>query len=131
MLKGGPLRILAGCMFGLAGGSSLVTAVFPFATARLLQTESFDMSQIFRYTLPIVVLWIIGGALVGWQGGKRTGILAFGACGALGGFILSVFAVSGNVSFVVGGTLIGLAYGAIGGLIIGAAFSNTDESQEE
>lgn len=130
MLKGGPLRILAGCIFGFAGGSSLVTAIFPFATARLMPTESFDMSRILRYTLPIMILWIIGGALVGWQGGKRIGVLALGGCGALAGFILSVFAVSGNISFVVGGTLIGLVYGAVGGLIIGAAFSNTiDESQ--
>jgi hypothetical protein len=125
MLKQGPLRVLVGMVIGFAGGSSLITAIFPFAMGQLLKSVSFDMVQLFSFAWPVIILWIIGGGLIGWYGGGQTGALIMGLCGAIAGFALTAFALSGSLLLILVGTGVGLVYGAVGGLIIGAAFSNS------
>jgi len=121
MLKNNPkLRIFLSAVLGFAGGNSLATSVFPFATAFLFKTESFDMLGPLRLILPIAALWAAAGGFIGWRGGISTGVAVLGVGGALAGLALGMS--TGDVGQWLMGALVGAVYGAIGGLILGSVF---------
>lgn len=123
MLNNNPkLRIFLSAVLGFAGGNSLSTAVFPFATALLFKTASFDMLGPLRLALPIAALWAAGAAIVA---ARRTGVvfavLVMGVCGLIGGVLLGIFSFGMSGPWWIG-PLVGVVYGSIGGLILGAVF---------
>ncbi len=124
-MKRGVLRVLLGIMIGIAGGFSLTLTIFPYVTSKIFDTPTFDLGSLFSFVTPIVILWALGGAIVGWYGGVRLGGLVIGLCGALAGFLLGAVALGGDLQLTTIGILVGLMYGALGGLMIGAAFPNS------
>ncbi len=121
MLRDKPkLRIFLSAVLGFAGGNSLSTTIFPFATALLFKTASFDMLGPLRLTLPIAALWAVGAGFISWRGGILTGVTVLGGCGALAGMALGIS--TGDAGQWLMGALVGVVYGSIGGLILGAVF---------
>ncbi len=122
MLENNPkLRIFLSAVLGFAGGNSLSTAVFPFATALLFKTESFDMLGPLRLALPLAALWAAGAAFVAVRRGVMTGLATMGICGLISGVALGVFSFGMAGPWWVG-ALVGVVYGGIGGLILGTVF---------
>jgi len=121
MLQNNPkLRIFLSAVLGFAGGNSLSTSVFPFATALIFKTESFDMLGPLRLTLVIAALWAAGASIVGARGGIVLGLIVMGVCGLVSGVMLGVS--TGIAGQWLTGALIGTVYSIIGGLILGTVF---------
>ena len=123
MLNNNPkLRIFLSAVLGFAGGNSLSTAVFPFATKFLFDTASFDLLGVMRMALPIAALWAVGGVIVAARRGIPTGLITMSLCGLIAGAALGVasFGMAGPWWI---GPLVGLIYGSIGGLVLGAVFN--------
>jgi hypothetical protein len=118
-------RVLFGALIAAFGGVSLTRTVYLFVLGRYYDEIPLDvLLSIFGFTAYIALLWALGGGLVGWWGGARSGGIILGLCGLLAGFLLSAFVVKGGWVFILLGTVVGLAYGAPGGLIMGWLFPN-------
>ena len=62
MMQRSPRRILVGLGIGAFAGISLMTGVLPFVITRLFGINSFEiLILIGRFTLPVALLWAIGG----------------------------------------------------------------------
>lgn len=123
MMQPGPRRILIGLGIGAFAGISLITGVLPFVITRLFGINSFEVLLLVGgLTLPVALLWAVGGGLIGRQGGPFKGGLVLGLCGAISGLAVGVFALGSDLPLLLTGLLCGLIYGAIGGVLIGYAF---------
>ena len=117
------LRMITGLFFGGFAGLSLTTAIIPLVMSNFFNLYSIDLLLAVRgFGIPLAVAWAIGGAAIGWFGGVRFGGAVLGGLGLLSGIILGAFALGGDVALVAASALAGLAYGGIGGLILGRAF---------
>ncbi|MFQ5612381.1 MAG: hypothetical protein ACE5H9_09635 [Anaerolineae bacterium] len=116
-------RIPLGAFVGAIGGISLTTSIFPFAVTKIFTYITFEaLLGVLSFTVPMALLWAIGGGLVGYRGGARAGGLIFGLCGLLAGLILALFAAGGDLPLVAVGGVTGVLYGIPGGLIMGRVF---------
>lgn len=118
-------RVLLGMFAGASGGVGMAMTIFPFVIGKVFTDVSLDMFLgPNSYLMPIVLLWATGGGVVGWWGGVREGGVIMGLCGVIAGVTLSLAstAPTWNVPLIVLGALAGLAYGAIGGVIMGMIF---------
>lgn len=115
-------RALLAALVCAVGGFGLTNTIFPQLILRFLEEIPLEvLIGVRAATLPIGLLWAVGGAIVGWLGGVRTGGLIMGACGLIGGLILSMI-VSPDLTLAMWGMVTGLAYGLPGGLIMGRVF---------
>ena len=124
-MKKGPFRTAAGFCLGAFAGVSLTLTVLPFVLSLLLGANTMDV--VFRvndFALPMALVWAVVGAALGRVGGMRNGALLLGVCGALSGIILAAFGVEGNLATIGVSALGCLAYGAVGGLILGRVFTD-------
>jgi len=127
MIQQSPLRAIFGFFIGIMTGVSLTTGVLPTVLSILFGINSFETMIVIRgLILPVVILWAIGGAWLGWQGGTQTGGLILGLCGAISGLLISMFAFDGALLILVS-AVTGLIYGGVGGLILGRVFPKATE----
>lgn len=124
-MKRGILRVAVGAIAGACGAIGLALTIFPFVVGKVFPDLSIE--ALFgpdNSIMPLVVLWALGGGIVGWLGGIREGGLILGACGLLAGLTLSLITMPPvwNLAIVILGMLIGLIYGSTGGLIMGRVF---------
>ncbi|MDM8529852.1 hypothetical protein QUF63_01675 [Anaerolineales bacterium HSG25] len=117
-------RILFGTLFGAMAGMSMTMTVFPYATIWLTASESYNLITLANLIIPIVFIWMIGGALTAWLAQARMGIVILGFCGVVSGIVLGLLVGDDTTSLLLAGVVSGLLYGTIGGGIIGYAFSN-------
>jgi hypothetical protein len=120
MLKEPIWRLLFGTLFGATGGVSMTMTIFPYAV-HWFSNASFNFMDLLSVIFPVVILWTIGGGIAGWWASYTIGGLSLGSCGVLSGVVLALYS---NPQLIVVGVLSGLLYGAIGGIIIGYAFSS-------
>lgn len=117
------LRTITGFFFGGFAGLSLTTAIIPLVMSNFFNLYSIDLLLSVRgFGIPLAIAWAVGGAVIGWYGGVRVGGTILGGLGLLSGIILGIFALGGDTAMVATCGLAGLAYGGIGGLILGIAF---------
>jgi hypothetical protein len=101
----------------------MTNTIFPVLLGRLLETIPLTVLMNTRDAgLPIALLWAVGGGVVGWLGGPRTGAAIIGLCGLITGYWLSAVAAGGDLSLITWSSLVGLLYGVPGGLIMGRVF---------
>lgn len=116
-------RALFSALVGGMGGISLTATIFPYLIARLFNEISFEtLTAIMNSTLMMALLWAIGGGIIGWLGGARTGAIVLGLCGAVTGLTLGIMVSKGDPLLIVAGVIIGLVYSVPGGLIMGRVF---------
>jgi hypothetical protein len=116
-------RALFSALVGGMGGISLTATIFPYLIARLFGDISFEtLSAIMNSTLMMALLWAVGGGIIGWLGGARTGAIVLGLCGAVTGLTLGIIVGQDNPLLIVAGVIIGLLYSVPGGLIMGRVF---------
>ncbi len=115
-------RLLVGIGMGVFTGFSLATGIYPFIVSKLAGVNSFGaLIEVRPFVLPVVLIWAVGGGILGWQGGLKAGLLTFVTCGILSGIMLGI-ATGGSTAMIFTGILCGLVYGGLGGLILGKAF---------
>jgi len=129
MLKNDKFRVLLGILFGATGGASMTVAVFPYATILFISTPTFNLLDVTGLLFPIIVLWMLGGGLVGWFATPQMGVLWLGGCGLLSGLFLGVYG-TGDIATMLIGTITGAIYGAFGGVIIGYAMANLTQEKQ-
>jgi len=119
-------RVLLGTLVSAMGGLGMTNSIFPLLLVRLMEEIPLDILINIRDAGPqMALLWAIGGAVVGWLGGGRTGALVIGFCGGMTGYWLGAVAAKGDPQFIIWGTVIGLLYGIPGGLVMGRVFPRT------
>jgi hypothetical protein len=119
-------RVLLGALVTAMGGLGMTNSIFPLLLVRLMEEIPLDILINIRDTGPqMALLWAMGGAMVGWLGGTRSGALIMGLCGGLTGYWLGAVAAKGDPQLIVWGTVIGLLYGIPGGLVMGRVFPRT------
>ena len=120
-------RILFGTLFGAMAGVSMTMTIFPYATIWFTGSETFNLVTLANLMVPIVLIWMIGGAATAWFAKSLIGIATLGFCGVLSGIILGLLVGDDTIPLLVAGVVSGLLYGIIGGAIIGYAFANLME----
>ena len=124
-------RIIFGAIIGAFGGSSFVLSIYPVAIGRLFEQLSGNALLLtFIYSIPLAILWAVGGGLTGWLGKMRDGAIVMGICGIISGVVISANLLSeagGSTNIVLTGAIIGLIYGLPAGLLIAAAFRRREE----
>lgn len=116
-------RTLFSALVGGMGGISLTATIFPYVMARFLGHLSLEALVNMRsMALLMALLWAMGGGIVGWVGGGRTGAIVLGLCGAVTGLTLGLLAAPDNPLGLIAGVVIGLLYGIPGGIIMGRVF---------
>jgi hypothetical protein len=116
-------RALFSALVGGMGGVSLTATLFPYLIAQFLGTISLEaLVNMRNMTILMALLWAVGGGIVGWLGGARTGAIVIGLCGAVTGLTLGLIAAPGNPLVTALGIVIGLLYGVPGGFIMGYVF---------
>lgn len=116
-------RVLFSALVGGMGGVSLTATIFPYLIAQFLGRISLEALVNMRsMALLMALLWAVGGGIVGWIGGVRTGIVVLGLCGLVTGLTLSLIAAPDNPLVIAVGLAIGLLYGVPGGIIMGRVF---------
>ncbi len=124
MMKNITVRVLLGVVFGAAAGMSMALTIFPYATSWLAPDIGYSFSIVLSMTLPIISIWAVGGGVAGWQAQTVIGALALGGVGALSGGMLGVVVVEESSPLIAIGAFVGLAYGGVGGALIGYAFGS-------
>ena len=123
-------RLLLGIAMGSFAGFSLATGIYPYIASMLAGVNSFGaLIEIRPFVFPIVLIWAVGGGILGWQGGLKTGLLTFGTCGVVSGIMLGI-STGGSAAMILTGLLCGLVYGGLGGLILGKAFAGPMSEEE-
>lgn len=116
-------RALFGALVGGMGGVSLTATLLPYIIAQFMGRISLEAVVNMRgMALLMALLWAIGGGIVGWLGGERTGAIVLGLCGLATGLTLALIAAPDNPLVIVLGLAVGLLYGAVGGFIMGRVF---------
>jgi hypothetical protein len=116
-------RALFSALVGGMGGISLTATILPYLIAQFLGRISLEAIVNMRsLSLLMALLWAIGGGIVGWLGGARTGAIVIGLCGLVTGLTLSLIAAPDNLLVLAVGGVIGLLYGLPGGFIMGRVF---------
>lgn len=116
-------RALLGALVCGMGGLGMANTIFPLLLARLMETIPLEVLINVRDSgLQMTLFWAVGGAVVGWVGGPRTGAGIIGLCGLTTGYWLSAVAAGGDLSLIIWSVLVGLLYGVPGGLIMGRVF---------
>jgi len=104
---------------------SLTTSILPLMVGSVSGVESFFIRmEVSGYAVHTVILWGVGGGLVGRWGGKKVGALVLGACGLVSGAGLSFLVLRAALSIALAGTVGALTYGLVGGLILGTVFTD-------
>jgi hypothetical protein len=112
-------------MAGFAG-LSLSVAIIPLVMSNIFNLYSIDLMLAVRgFGIPLAILWAVGGGVIGWFGGPRLGVSVLGGIGIFSGLLLGSVALNGDLSIIGVSALTGVAYGGIGGLILGKAFPNS------
>lgn len=127
MMNNRTVRLLMGLVFGAAGGMSFAITIFPYATEWFAPDTSFDFSIVLGWVVPMIGLWAVAGVVAGWYAHMVIGGLAIGSAGAVGGALLGTAVAPLGSSLMLIGTLAGLVYGGLGGLLIGYAFGSLVE----
>lgn len=122
MMKKLHLRLLFGTLLGAMGGASMTVTVFPYATSWFSEV-GYNIMGVLNLMIPVIILWIIGGAITAWFANTYLGGVALGCSGVVSGFILATFGAE-QTELIFIGSAAGLLYGCVGGLMVGAAFAN-------
>lgn len=124
-------RIIFGGLIGAFGGSSFVLSVYPIAIGLLFdQLSGNALLLTFVYSIPVTILWAVGGGLSGWLGKMRDGAIVMGICGIISGIMISASLLNEtgiDTTVVLAGALVGLVYGIPAGLLIAGAFRRPEE----
>jgi hypothetical protein len=116
-------RALVGLIAGVLGAIGLTGTIYPIVMLNIFGSLSLEsLVNMKDITTPIILLWAIGGAAIGWYGGARFGGIVLGICGLVAGLTLGLVAVEDNRWFIIVGILISLGYSIPGGLIMGSVF---------
>ncbi len=116
-------RALFGALVGGMGGVSLTATLLPYIIAQFMGRISLEAVVNMRgMALLMALLWAIGGGIVGWLGGERTGAVVLGLCGLVTGLTLALIAAPDSPLVIALGLMVGLLYGAVGGFIMGRVF---------
>ena len=131
MQKNG-FKLIIGFFFCLFAGLSLTTAVIPMVMSNVFDMYSMDLLLAVRgYSIPLALLWGAGGVFIAWQSSTTAkGAVTLGACGLVSGLVLGMFALAGSLAVIATAIGAGLIYGAIGGAILGKAFSTIMNNSE-
>ena len=132
MMQRSIFRIIFGaCILGFAG-ISFMSGIFPMVVSWLFGANSFEvMLQVRGLIIPLGIMWVIGGVIIGWQGGASLGALSGGVCGLVSGLILSTVGLGGSLAVIVASVVSGLLYGAGGGFLIGNVFVSSGKAAAE
>lgn len=123
MMRKGPLRIAFGAILGGFAGLSLTTSILPLVVSLVSEMEPFMVRfQISGYASHMAILWGSSGGLIAWRGGTKVGAWLMGASGLLSGAYLGFIGLGGTGPLMLVSMAGALAYGLIGGVILGSIF---------
>jgi len=123
----GRIRVVLGVILGGCAGLSLITSIFPLLVGSVSGIESFFIRmEVSGYASHTIILWALGGGVVGRWGGSKVGAASLGTCGLIAGAWLSFFVLRASLPIALAGTLGALTYGLVGGLILGTVFTDRD-----
>ena len=124
-MKKGPLRVALGVILGGCAGLSLITSIYPLLVGSISGVETFFVRlEVAGYASHTAILWALGGGAAARWGGAKMGAAALGACGLIAGAGLSFFVLQAALPVALAGTVGALAYGLVGGLILGTVFTD-------
>ncbi|WP_025324336.1 hypothetical protein [Deferrisoma camini] len=115
-----PIRASFGLILGAAAGVSLLTGIIPWVLGLVLSVDSLWIRlQVAGYLNLVALIWAGVGATVGAFPGSRTGSGLLGAAGLATGLTLARAVPQAHWTVVVLGAVTGLAYGSVGGFLVG------------
>ncbi len=121
------LRPTGAVILGGFAGLSLTSSVLPEALAAVGLTDSFSARiDLAGFAIYSVMLWAVGGWSARRTGNTWLGGLVLGLVGGVSGAIFTMLAYgAGTLPLLIGGGT-GLAYGAIGGILIATALAESE-----
>jgi hypothetical protein len=128
------IRVTFGGLIGLLAGISFGVTILPIVVERFLPGIPVEFYQLSATRfVPSALLWMPGGAMVGYLGGGRRGALVLGGWGVIVGLVYGVIVSPGGFygPLLPVSALVGALYGAGAGLLVGAAFPPREELQAE
>jgi len=127
MMRKGPLRIAFGAILGGFAGLSLTTSILPLIVSLASEMEAFMVRfQLGGYASHMALLWGTAAGLVAWRGGPKLGAWLLGGSGLLSGAFLGFLGLGGTGPLMLVSMAGALAYGLIGGVILGSIFPSDE-----
>ncbi|RMG96370.1 MAG: hypothetical protein D6708_02475 [Candidatus Dadabacteria bacterium] len=115
-----PIRASFGLILGAAAGVSLLTAIIPWVLGMVLSVDSLWIRlEVAGYMTLVAAIWGVLGAAVGAFPGPRSGSGLLGAAGLATGLTLARAVPDAHWTVVALGAATGLAYGSVGGFLVG------------
>jgi hypothetical protein len=123
------LRYTLGVILGGCAGLSLTATIWPL----LLSAAGFGEEFLIRWDLAgyaahCVLAFAFGGWLIARVGIPWAGTLILGGIGLACGVILAIVAYAGETNWLLMLVVVAVAYGAIGGLLLGHILKKPDEA---
>ena len=123
------LRSVGAAFLGGCAGLSLTATVLPAALAGAGLTDSFSARiDLAGFAIYSVMLWAVGGWSAQRTGNTWLGGLVLGLVGGISGAIFTALAYGAETGLLLLGGGAGLAYGAVGGMLIATALAESKTS---
>jgi len=120
------LRPTGAVFLGGCAGLSLTVTVLPEVLASAGLTDSFSARiDLAGFAIYSVMLWAVGGWSAQRTGNAWLGGLVLGLVGGLSGAIFTALAYSAGTKLLLLSGGAGLAYGAVGGILIATALAES------
>lgn len=121
-----PIRASFGLILGAAAGVSLLTGIIPWVLGALLSDDAWSFRfPLLGYMNLVAAVWGVLGAVVGAFPGPRSGSGLLGAAGLATGLTLARALPDAHWTVVALGAATGLAYGSVGGFLVGRVLERT------
>lgn len=116
------LRSVGAVFLGGCAGLSLTTTVLPTAIEMLGVSDSFSARlDLAGYAVYAILIWGVGGWAARKTASPLAGGIVLGLAGMTSAALFAGLTYGATVELLLLGATVGLAYGAIGGMLIAAA----------
>ncbi len=122
-------RPTGAAFLGACAGLSLTTTILPEVIATLGITDSFSARvDLAGFAVYAVMLWAVGGWAAQRTGSILGGAVVLGLAGSVSAAIFTALAYGTSAELILFDGAAGLAYGAVGGMLIASALAERREA---